>query len=238
MRVLHVVAILCGVLTSAHGQTLPNSGITDDLSPTVLKATVQSFEIESKTPFSVDLTVRLKMSIVNTGPNPIIFLRTYPPEIRGWSLAESKEALSKSDLIDLVFFGESVDRSSKWLTLRRALDRPLPPANQVNILQPNEMWTWLETANLSLPKTDADKRYPGYSESESWERVKRLPSIWLLPICSVWPMNLEKPNRKSGGAENPFGRKLQKRWKEVGLLLMDVTIANPIKLDMNTATIR
>lgn len=233
MRVIYLLALLCGIVTTTENQTMPKTVRMNESSSVVLKAEVQSFEVKSETSTSIDLMVKLEMSLLNSGLKPVFFLRTKPPEIRGWALAKSTEALSNFDNISFDYFGESVDTSPEWSALRKALDKPSPPTDTVHILQPNESWKWIETASISLPRSDKDKN--DYSKTESWESVKDLPAVWLSAICQVWSLNLEP---KKGQTDTLFGYKLQKRWKSVGLLLVDDMRSEPVMLDLKTAVVR
>lgn len=235
MRLLYLLVLLCGMATITENQTTSEKGGDKVSSSALLQGTVKSFEIDSDSQSIANLVVKLEMKLLNNGSKPVFFLQDKPPEIRGWALAKSKEALSRSDNISFDYFGESVNTSPEWAALRKALDQPSPPIGTVRILQPNESWAWIETVTISLPRTDKNKA--SYSDKQSWESIKQLPELWLLPVCQVWSLNLE-PKSSKDRTEMLFGHKLQKRWKNVGLLLLDVTNLEPIKLDLKTAVVR
>jgi hypothetical protein len=64
MRVVYSLALLCGIVTTTENQTMPKTLRMNESSSAVLKAEVQSFEVKSETPTSIDLTVKLEMSLV------------------------------------------------------------------------------------------------------------------------------------------------------------------------------
>lgn len=234
MRVLYLLILLCGmVTTNIETQTLPKVATVKDCYSVVLRGEVESIEVESNTPSSVMLNVNLKMELLNNGSKPVIFLETKPPELRGGALAKKPEDFSSFTHLALDYYGESVNTSSEWTVLRNALNQPSPPLDKVRVLMPDESWRWEGRVQIALPKSGKNN----FSDNrESWENIKQLPAVWLRAICQVWSLNLEPKGNDQ--TEMVFGHKLQKRWKDVGLLWLDGIQSEPIALDLKTTVVR
>lgn len=189
-----------------------------------IEGTIQSTDIL--------FSVNYEMTLANTGSKPVIFLKEIPPEIRGWGLTKRSDDPLYDKPIFFSYFGESVDTSSKWNIFRNELNQSSPPLDKVHILMPNESWKWRGNTFFTLPKQKKSNLF----ETESWENIKDLPEVWLHAICQVWSLNIEpKSNDRS---DFVFGKKLQKRWKDVGLLWLDDIRSEPIPLDLNSVVMK
>ncbi|HZN06786.1 MAG TPA: hypothetical protein VFB65_08370 [Pyrinomonadaceae bacterium] len=63
----------------------------------------------------------------------------------------------------------------------------------------------------------------------SLKDLKELSSLWLRVVCEVWPWNLEPSADRS---KLKYGRKLQRRWKDVGVLWLDEIYSEPLTLNV------
>ena len=234
MRVFYLLIFLCGmVTTNIETQTLPKAEMAKKGYSVALRNDVELIEVESYTPSSVMLIVHLKLELLNNGSKPVIFLEAKPPELRGGALAKSREDFSSFKYLALNYYGESVNTSSEWTVLRKALNQPSPPPDKVRVLVPNESWKWEGRVQISLPKSGKNSFF---DKNESWENIKGLQVVWLRAICQVWSLNLEPKSKDR--TELTFGKKLQKQWKNVGVLLLDDIPSEPIALDLKTAVVR
>ena len=236
MRVVYLLLLLYGITTiSIEAKTIFKTTKEKETYSVALSGQVESIEVENSHSSDVKLTVNLKMELLNNGTKPAIFLEAKPPHLRGGVLAKNPNPsdFSSVNRLILAYYGESVDTSSEWIVLREALNQPSPPLDKVRILQPNELWEWKDVVSIAMP-TEANKRSYFDDKRESWENVKQLSTGWLQAICQVWSLNLEPLSRDR--TEKTFGRKLQRRWKDVGLLLLDNVYSEPIRLDLKTAT--
>jgi hypothetical protein len=209
-------------------QTLPENGvIREPYRPPILRGEVESLELTRTSPSVMTLSINLRMELVNDGPRPVMFLAISPPQLQGALLSKD---IDRSQPIVSEFYGEAVDTSPKWSTMRRALDEPAPPSDRVRILRSNESWKFEGVVSIAMP---AGARNNSFSDKrESWESIQHLPNIWLRTICQVWPLNLERGNDRT---ELVFGKKLRTRWKNFGWLWLDGVVSEPIRLNLKTA---
>jgi len=236
MRVICLLLLLYRVASvSVEAESIFKTTKVKETCSVSLRGQVESIEVKSSSASSIMLTVNLKMELLNNGTKPVIFLEAKPPNLSGGVLAKNPNPndFSSANRLVLQYYGESVDTSSEWIILRDALNQPSPPLDKVRILQPNELWEWKDVVSIAMP-TEANKRSYFDDKRESWENVKQLSTGWLQAICQVWSLNLEPLSRDR--TEKTFGRKLQRRWKDVGLLLLDNVYSEPIRLDLKTAT--
>jgi len=235
MRVVYLLLLLYGITTiSIEAKTIFKTTKEKETYSVALSGQVESIEVENSHSSDVKLTVNLKMELLNNGTKPAIFLEAKPPHLRGGVLAKNPNPsdFSSVNRLILAYYGESVDTSSEWIVLREALNQPSPPLDRVRILSPNESWKFEDSFIVYMPTTSSKNDFS--DKRESWENVKKLSTVWLQATCQVWSLNLEPPSNDR--TEKTFGRKLQRRWKDVGLLLLDNIHSEPIMLDLKTAT--
>lgn len=108
--------------------------------------------------------------------------------------------------------------------LGKILDQKTPPDKFTKILKPNESFTLIEESGFGMPlKTSSG--YYGWNEIESnnWKIIGRIN-------YSMFPINLGKYGRD-------FGYKLQKRWKNYGILYVADThsmiTSEKFEIDLN-----
>ena len=65
---------------------------------------------------------------------------------------------------------------------------------------------------------------------ENWETIHALSIAWIRVLCEVWPLSLELSGRER--AQLSFGKSLQKRLKNSGLLWLTPITSEPIMLDL------
>ena len=171
------------------------------------------------------LQMKLLLELVNTGPTPIIFLKRGPLFV-GAVLAKQPHDFATGNHLVRTYVGPAVDVSPEWEALRVSLDKPTPPPEQTRILMPNESWSLQATVGVSLP-AHPEVFLP--ARGASLKDIKELSSVWVRVVCEVWPWNLEPSADRS---KLKYGRKLQRRWKDVGVLWLDEIYSEPLTLNL------
>jgi hypothetical protein len=181
------------------------------------------------------LKVNLKLTLVNIGNKPIFFFnKEYYPNFCGMALFQNIEEADKGKSLALDYFGESVNTSAIWSSLRKELDKPKPTENAIYFLQPNKEWVVDIQSSLSLP-TEKYK-YSDFPNRESWENIQKLGKVWVKILGPTWSLNLETD--KNNSSELNFGKKLQKRWSKYGHLWLDDVVSEPIPLDLSSVVVK
>jgi hypothetical protein len=229
MRVICFLMFVCGVITAnLEAQPLSKSMNEKEAYSVTLHGQVEAVELSNVSSSGVSLVVKLKLELLNNGTKPVIFLATKPPSLVGAALAKSPGDLTSGKVLVSEYTGEAVNTSSEWLVLRRSLNQPSPPPAQVRIMKPNESWQFEDSITIALPTESGRNNF--FPQRESWESIRKLSTVWLRVSSQVWSLNLEP----IGGdrTKKTFGRKLQRRWKNVGLLWLDSIQSEPIMLDL------
>jgi hypothetical protein len=79
--------------------------------------------------------------------------------------------------------------------------------------------------------TEAGKR-SYFSTGTSFEKLQQFSQVWTKLNWEVWPVNVDPWQKDRNKLK--FGRKLQRRWRDEGILLLDVIQSQPIPLDLKT----
>lgn len=196
-----------------------------------LHGQVETVEISNVPPSSVSIVVKLKLELLNDGMKPVIFLKEKALMLVGYALTKSPSEVSSDNQLAFSFTGPAVDTSQEWAIFRDSLNQPSPPSDKIHILMPGETWRFDDSVHVYL-STEAGNKST-FPKNASWEAVQELPTVWLRVIYQAWPLNLEPVSNDR--AKLSFGRKLQKRWKDVGLLWLDGIRSEPITLDLRNS---
>jgi hypothetical protein len=167
------------------------------------------------------------MELVNVGTRPVILLQS-EPFFPGGALARKPEDFEQGNVLVVDAGWPSNDISPEWATLRSNLDKSNPPADQTRLLMPGESRPMETSVRLVVP-TDPSK-YTSSRKKESLATIQQLSPVWLRVVCEVWPWNVEPLN--ADRSQLKFGHKLQKRWKDVGLLWLEEIYSEPIMMDV------
>lgn len=228
MRIKCLLALL-PLMMSIHvvAQNGADSANKKALYALILQGESESIKFRDVTPAGVTIVVKLQLEARNDGETPVVILTEEPPQIRAVILTKHpSDPFTKALVVD--HWGASVDRSSKWSTLRTNLDQRSPPRDKVRFLKPNESWRFENEIHIFVP-TESGKR-SSFTKGASLETLQQYSPVWMKINWEVWPLNVE-PWSNDRSKLN-FGRTLQRRWKNVGRLWLDVIQSEPIKLDL------
>lgn len=208
-----------------------NSNTATDRTALVLRGHVKSVEIEEYDPdVAAVIRITLETELVNKGATPIILLKTGPSFVAA-ALARKPEDFEQGKLLAIDSAWPARSEDPQWLSLRTNLNKPQPPTDKMRILDPNESWAMEAIVSVTVP-IDL-KKYTSSAKKEKLQVLKELSPIWLRVTCEIWPWNIEGLVRDR--EQLPFGHKLQKRWKDAGLLWLEDMRSEPIQLDLKTA---
>lgn len=223
---LILIAIACswpqgiGLAKSTNNQTSPVLRLRGKVVSVKIVADAPSSRYSSNF-----LEMKLMLELVNTSPMPII-LPTREPLFVGAALAKKPDDFATGNHLARTYVGPAVSLSPQWEALRMNLDKPTPPLDETRILMPNESWSLEATAGISLP--DHPEMFSP-AKNTSLKDIKQLSTVWLQVVCEVWPWDLESGVERS---KLSFGRKLQRRWKDIGVLWLDEIYSEPITLNL------
>ncbi|HEX2327999.1 MAG TPA: hypothetical protein VHN74_04705 [Candidatus Angelobacter sp.] len=172
--------------------------------------------------------VSLNVSAENAGKENLIILRRAPDSIfQSLSTATSPDqpiwsAEHHSPI-------ERGGRDRKWEKLQADLEKSEPDDENTIILGPGDSMGWNIVLQLNIAKVnETSVNAPGGPPTRAtWETLKKSCPCKLRFDVEFWPMNLEpKPN-----AEEPaVGKKLAKRWRKKGLLVLGTRRSEPIDI--------
>lgn len=211
----------------SHAETVAPGTSQSTPKPLLLRGKVESVEVTELDGSAALIKIKLKMELINTGSNPIIFLQKDPLFV-GAALARSPDALARGEFLATDYAGPAVDISPEWAALRASLDKTSPPPDKVRVLKPNESWLLEASVGVSVPKNSGTDI--SFRKKESLQTIQKLSPIWLRVVGEVWPRNLEPGVERS---KLKLGHQLQNRWKENGVLWLDDIYSEPISLDLS-----
>jgi len=97
---------------------------------------------------------------------------------------------------------------------------------------PNESWSFENEVYIGVPTEAGNHSF--FPKGASFETIQKYSPVWMKVVWEVWPLNVEPWGEDRSKLR--FGRKLQRRWKDVGQLWLDGIQSDPIMLDLKTAT--
>ena len=173
-------------------------------------------EEQSMMAIDVLMTVHFK----NHSSTPLLLFASKDWPLQGGAtLANSKEEAIANKYVFVSGAWPSSDKPA-WEQTRRNLHQDSPPTDLVRAIEPGAEWSFDKSVVLgiqidgSLDKTN-----------KPWNVIKTTDPLWLKLEFMVWPNNLER------NMLNPkFGRRLQRRWKDKGQLILDNIVSEPIPL--------
>ncbi len=175
----------------------------------------------------VAVTATIKLEFVNRGERSVILLIDRSPLCVGTILTRTTgPALGDNILFD-EYRGPSVSGSPDWEAFRTTLDQPKPPVELFKIIKPGESWTTDSFIVLRPPMKL--ERYRIDRPPVSWQILKDSSPVWLRLECDVWPLNVE---HQPTSGKIRFGRKLRKKWRDVGELQLNPIESEPMELDL------
>lgn len=227
MKILRMLSTISVGFLLVAGNAAAQSRSGQGPKPLALRGRVEAVQVTEIDRSSALIEIKLKMELVNVSTRPVVLLQS-EPFFPGGALARKPEDFEQGNVLVADAGWPSNDISPEWATLRSNLDKPNPPADQTRLLIPGESRPMETSVRLVVP-TDPSK-YTSSRKKESLATIQQLSPVWLRVVCEVWPWNVEPLN--ADRSELKFGHKLQKRWKDVGLLWLEEIYSEPIMMDV------
>jgi hypothetical protein len=227
MKILQMLSAISVAFVLLAPNVVAQSRSGQASKPLALRGRVESVQVTEIDRSSALIEIKLKMELVNVGTRPVILLQS-EPFFPGGALARKPEDFEQGNVLVVDAGWPSNDISPEWATLRSNLDKSNPPADQTRLLMPGESRPMETSVRLVVP-TDPSK-YTSSRKKESLATIQQLSPVWLRVVCEVWPWNVEPLN--ADRSQLKFGHKLQKRWKDVGLLWLEEIYSEPIMMDV------
>ncbi|HYX52993.1 MAG TPA: hypothetical protein VE783_06050 [Candidatus Limnocylindrales bacterium] len=194
-----------------------------------VSGTVSSVQLRDEEKI-VKAAVTMNISAENIGKDNLIILRRPPDSVF--------ESLSNSETADQPMWSAAhrpqIERGSadrKWEKLQAALEKAEPDDDNSIILSPGDSMGWNIVVQLNIAKvSETSVNAPGGQPARTtWQSVQKSCPCWLRFDASFWPMSLEP---KSNGDDPAFGKKLAKRWRKKGLLVLGEKRSEPIPIQL------
>lgn len=172
--------------------------------------------------------VTLNISAENAGKENLIILRR-PPDSVFESLSNSATA---EEPIWSAAHRPPIERGSgdhKWEKMQAQMEKAEPDDDNSIVLGPGDSMGWNIVVQLNIPKvSETAVNAPGGPPARAtWATVQKSCPCWLRVDASFWPMNLEpKPN----GDDPAIGKKLARRWRKKGLLVLGDKRSEPMEI--------
>ena len=96
-----------------------------------------------------------------------------------------------------------------------------PPSELARILMSGE--------SISFKRTTSMRLYRKGQFQASWSEILAASPLWLTVTLDMFPSNLDR----TLASQESFGKKLQKKWRSLGLLQLEALRSGPIKLDLS-----
>lgn len=204
----------------------------------VIRGKVTDIEVE-RDKNSVFFYVKLDVEFFNSQKEPIILFEPWERNgywLGGWSLYTSSEPNAKAIFTD--GYWESVDRGDRYRKLADNLDAETPPDEYTRILKQGETWRFQDDFRIQF-EAEKHTRFP---ELRTWKEMQEFHSkLWLTISYELSPFNVEYIKPK-------LIRKLKKRWKSFGNVLVEsskasgnghyIVSSRPMEIDLSEAVPR
>ncbi len=202
--IVALLVLLSSILVSAQ------DNFDERLKNLVLRAKVLETKIDRSDEKYPRAKLKLEVTFTNEGNKPIIIFPSFVEfkEKREFMFSCGIGIYGRSNygnyLIDSFCALPSVCKGCNE-NLAKLLDKDVPPKNHTKILKPKESFTLIQESSFGMPLKTSNGHY-------GWNEVAE--NNWKIDgsiTYSMFPINLGKYGRN-------FGHKLQKRWKEHGIL--------------------
>lgn len=188
-----------------------------------LRGKVVDVKLVHENKHSIVFDVKLNLEFSNYSRTPIIILQQ-EFWLGATSLARSPEDATAYKYIYISGHWPSVSTSPEWKALRQRLNQPNPPQALTLVLGEGKSMSYETSTKLYIEKAGSfDKT------KQSWEIIKQASPVWLQVTLEMWPVNLEPSVDINSPA---FGKMLQRRWRQHGVLQLERLTSEPMPLQL------
>jgi hypothetical protein len=170
-------------------------------------------ESEQNYPYT---TVKITATIVNLGKRPALLFAAEEPMIVIKTIgASAKQTLPNSGYSTISTFPE-IDDSEKWVVYAKSLKGHILKDSGLVMIPPEEKYSFTQAFNIPVSQSVFPNR-------ATLSKIRRIHTIWLSIGIFTWPYNLER-------VEKSLGRKIRKKWRKAGDLILKPLGAEPVCL--------
>lgn len=199
-----------------------------------LKLAGEVIEVKENTEFSdkdyISFDVKLRLHFINTNSKPVILpLGMY--DWSGWWIGGNRIARSTEEVAARNYLWEdshwpsNSSTSPTWVSLRNKISQQTPPSELTHIIAPKVEFILVTSTFLKFRRNASND---DFDKSQPWSVIKEISPMFLSVTLEMWPINLETVFPQS---DHRLGKKLQKRWRNVGDLHLEYLTSEPIKFD-------
>jgi hypothetical protein len=226
VRIIYVfIPIL--VVVFLGNSCIAKTNILAQIQALQMHISVIKVEADRINPKQIKVAIDLKLDISNIEKKPI-FLYRENPILGGIRIARTDSDLRQSHF--LLFRELWPSRITPWKTMRARVDKPVPPAEYVRILQPGESWIFQETIWFCIMDTPPNN---DDWHDDPWSIIREANPVLLQVEAMFWPSDLEKSDKEQW--KKPLGQKLKRRWKKYGNLWLENIISEPVTLEIKAS---
>lgn len=170
-------------------------------------------------PTSVIVTVNLELTLRNeSGANAILYWHDF-------NIVEDKlyrlDEKQNPEVLYLSSTFPSTNHSPTWVDLQNRLKTQNPPSELARILKSGE--------SISFKRTTSMRLYRKGQFQASWSEILAASPLLLTVTLDMFPSNLDR----TLASQESFAKKLQKKWRSLGVLQLEALRSEPIKLDLS-----
>jgi len=229
-RYLAIFAVIVGGLSCLLHPSMANERPAERS----LKLVGEVIEVKENTEFSdkdyIAFDVKLRLHFINITSKPVILpLGMY--DWNGWWIGGNRIARSTEEvaahnyLWEGSYWPSNSSTSPTWISLRNKISQQTPPSELTHIIAPKAEFILVTSTFLKFRRNASND---DFDKSQPWSVIKEISPMFLSVTLEMWPINLETTFPQS---DHRLGKKLQKRWRNVGDLHLEYLTSEPIKFD-------
>ena len=166
----------------------------------------------------VTLEMSLELTITNKSRSNVILFWQDVAIVGHW-IYQSTDPMRRNLLFHSTAL-PSTSRSPFWTDLQKQLNVATPPPNLTRTLRSGE--------SINFSRETAVTVYKKIPLPGIWDEIAVSSPVWLTVALDVFPSNLDQASY----SQKSFGKKLQKKWADLGILQIEGVTSAPIKLDV------
>jgi hypothetical protein len=200
-------------------------------SPLAITADLNDIQLTREDTGAIVFEFFLTFHFVNQSSKPILLFvkdgvpaQSFPyPLPIAQTLSGSQEEASAYRFLHVSSALPASDKPA-WEDTGKRLDHATPPPDLIRIIEPGKSLDRATAVHIFIDKEGSlDK------SSKPWDLIRKSDPLWLQISFQMWPNNLESDMR-----DPKFGRRLQKKWKGQGQLILQDHKSIPIPVSLPT----
>lgn len=210
----------------------------DAAEPMILSGRITNVIKEEKGD-SVVLSLALTMSFQNVSEKPILLTVSSYPKSSPYYIPDNSfmsicaKVTGMLEAAEKILYSScslpSIEGTSDWQNIRKEFDRKIPPQHRIKFLNPGQSFEFESRVRVSFLREQDP--YSVNRENALWNEIVAAKCLVLRMTYRIWSLELEP--RSGDRNDRPFGKELQKRWKDYGYLWLEDINSQPIEIQLN-----